>query len=265
MPIIMNPGKELREIFTSPAFRYGEGFFSTTRIINYIPLWLEDHIKRLENSVADFSMGELDEAELIAAARKWPRENHIENGFMRMTCWAQEGDLRLFLDGGELSHKQEKLAGLTLAPHRRHSSEPLLGYKSFNYWPNNITYRHAVQNGYYDAVFLNEKGEISETSRCNIFWSSAGKLYTPEAGSGLLPGICRDKIIYLASRQGTELIQGRFPLSCLEDAEEVFLTNSVRGIVSISHFENQHFYKHGPLTAKLAQAYKNIIEEYFAE
>jgi branched-subunit amino acid aminotransferase/4-amino-4-deoxychorismate lyase len=262
MPVINNPAPELKEIITSPAFRYGQGFFSTTRIINYLPLWLEDHISRLSKSLADFAMGGFDKTALAAYAGRWPQENHIENGFMRITCWVQAGEVKLFIDGGKLNGSHD-LRGLTVASHHRHSSQPLLKYKSFNYWPNNIAYHNAINRGYYDAVFLNEKGEIAETTRCNLFWSHAGKLYTPELNCGLLPGIARNKVLYLADQLGMEVIQGNFPLRQLEQAEEVFLTNSVRGIVGISHFGHQHFYNcPGPVTTKLIQAYRSLIEEY---
>lgn len=259
----INDGSHVQEIVSSPAFRYGQGFFSTTRIIHYIPLWLEDHIERLSHSLADFSLGEVDKKELFSAAARWPREHHIENGFMRISCWKQDDDIRILMEGGDLALVANDRIGLMMASHRHHSSDPLLGYKSFNYWSNQIAYHHAARKGYYDAVLLNEKGEITETSRCNIFWFSSGTLYTPESGCGLLPGICRDKVISLAEELGIEVIQGRFSLHHLEQAEGLFLTNSVRGVVGISHFEHRcHYDQSGLLTEKLSRAYKKAVQDY---
>ncbi|MDD2585828.1 MAG: aminotransferase class IV [Syntrophomonadaceae bacterium] len=256
-------GAALQEAIISPAFRYGQGFFTTTRIINYVPLWLNEHMKRLNDSLDDFSMGNLDERELAVAATRWPCENAIKDGFLRIMVWAQGEEVQVFIKGGKLNNTTKGPAELTLAPYSRHSLNPLLGYKSFNYWLNNLAYSDAVKDGYYDAIFLNESGDVCETSRCNIFWARGEVLYTPEPECGLLKGIGRDKISDLASKLGIKVIQGRFHTGDLEQADEVFLTNSVRGIISISSLQKGHFYNpEGLVIKKLTRAYDMLIKEY---
>lgn len=266
MQIINNSkeiGQGVTDIINSPAFRYGEGFFTTTRVKNYVPLWLDDHIKRLMDSLADFNMEIPDAKEMKSAADRWPRKNNLKDGFMRIMCWVQESEVKVFLTGGKINNTPDKLHGLKTAFYHRHRSNPLLGYKTFNYWPNNLAYNDAVKQGYYEAVFLNEKGEICETSRCNIFWTRGETLYTPETGCGLLKGIARDKVLYLADKLEIKVLQGKFQIKELEQADEVFLTNSVRGIIGISNFEKRYSYnQEGPIIQKLTRAYNMLTEEY---
>jgi len=75
-------------------------------------------------------------------------------------------------------------------------------------------------------VFLNERGELTEGSRSNLFVRRNGKLTTPPISSGLLPGILRGKL--LESGECTEEVL--YPHD-LDTAEEIYLGNSLRGLI----------------------------------
>ena len=53
----------------------------------------------------------------------------------------------------------------------------------------------AEKNGGFDAIFTNEKGEVTEGGRSNIFIKSRGRFFTPKLSSGLLPGVMRQEIL----------------------------------------------------------------------
>jgi para-aminobenzoate synthetase / 4-amino-4-deoxychorismate lyase len=77
-----------------------------------------------------------------------------------------------------------------------------------------------------EVVYLNERGEIAEGSRTNIFVRRGGRLQTPLLASGLLPGTLRAAM--LARGEAEEAVL--FPAD-LAGAEGVYLGNSVRGLV----------------------------------
>ncbi len=236
------------------AFRYGQGFFTTTRVKQFTPLWLPEHIKRLNNSLRNFEMPGLNEALLLQLGRSWPRENQLPEGFLRILAWEEEGRAHFYLEGGLLDNSSRELK-ITISESKRHSSEPLLRYKSFNYWSNNLAYREALQNGYDEAILLNEKGEITECSRNNLFWIKNGVLFTPQLSCGLLPGIARNIIIAIAGEQSIALKQGKYQLEDLQDAETVFLSNSVRGIREVLAV-NSHHYLPGDIIRLLQELYE---------
>lgn len=78
-----------------------------------------------------------------------------------------------------------------------------------------------------DLIFVNEKGEVTETTRFNLFIRHNGKMITPPLESGLLPGTLRRHLL----QKGTvsEEVIRREDLC---QAREVFLGNSVRGMVA---------------------------------
>jgi para-aminobenzoate synthetase/4-amino-4-deoxychorismate lyase len=77
-----------------------------------------------------------------------------------------------------------------------------------------------------EVLYLNERGELAEGSRTNIFVEKNGRLLTPPLGSGLLPGVFRAEL--LASGKAQEAVLN---IEDLRTADQVFLGNSVRGLV----------------------------------
>lgn len=77
-----------------------------------------------------------------------------------------------------------------------------------------------------EVVFLNQRGEVAEGSRTNVFARIGSKLLTPPVASGLLPGTFRAEML---ARGDAE--EGVLTPECLARAETVYLGNSVRGLV----------------------------------
>lgn len=83
----------------------------------------------------------------------------------------------------------------------------------------------AIQSGYYDCVFTNERGEITEGARTNVYLEKDGLLLTPPISSGLLNGIIRDQLL----RDG----RAREEVLCLSDLNKgkIMISNSLIGLV----------------------------------
>ncbi len=84
----------------------------------------------------------------------------------------------------------------------------------------------ARQAGFADAIFRNERGEITEGAIHNIVVRHGDHWATPPLDSGVLPGVYRAHL--LASMP--DLREERLTTSALMDADEVWLTNAVRGL-----------------------------------
>ncbi len=91
----------------------------------------------------------------------------------------------------------------------------------------NREFKRAASLGLFDTVFMNRMGEITEGTISNVFIDAGdGVLRTPALSAGLLPGTLRAELI--ASGLAVE---GRVTRQMLEQAEAVYLGNSVRGLV----------------------------------
>ena len=73
---------------------------------------------------------------------------------------------------------------------------------------------------------VNERDEVTEGSRTNVFIRRNGNLLTPPPSSGLLDGCLRKALI-----ESGECAEAVLSLADLAQAEDVYLGNSLRGLV----------------------------------
>ncbi len=92
------------------------------------------------------------------------------------------------------------------------------------------TYEDYKRLGFYDVVFVNERNELTEGSFNNLFIRKGDCWYTPPLECGLLPGIQRQNLLESPTIRAVEK---RLYLDDLRGADEIFLTNAVRGVVKV--------------------------------
>lgn len=88
----------------------------------------------------------------------------------------------------------------------------------------------AVQAGRFDALFVNESGEVTEGAITNVVIYCGGKYLTPPVSCGLLAGVMRRRLLTDTEVKVEERIL--YPADILS-AEAVFMVNSVRGVVQV--------------------------------
>lgn len=93
--------------------------------------------------------------------------------------------------------------------------------------------------GFYEAVFLNEKDEITEGCFTNIFCRIDGIYYTPPEISGLLPGVFRNRLL---KRFPKIFRQRKLYMQDMISSDSIFICNSVRGIIRVRYEEKDQNY-----------------------
>lgn len=88
----------------------------------------------------------------------------------------------------------------------------------------------AKELGCFEVLFVNEKGELTEGSFTNLFVLKDGIFFTPPVSCGLLAGVFRG--YFLAGNPAKVREKIMLPVD-LEDAEAIFVANSVRGLVRV--------------------------------
>ncbi|MEI9994147.1 MAG: aminodeoxychorismate synthase component I [Rhizomicrobium sp.] len=114
-----------------------------------------------------------------------------------------------------------------LSPHRVNSADALLRHKTT--WRAVYDDEHArlaEATGCDEALFLNERGELTEGSRTNIFVRRAGTFVTPPLSSGLLDGVLRRELI-----ETGQCVEAVLTPDDLAAADAVLLGNSLRGLI----------------------------------
>ncbi|MFT0169893.1 aminodeoxychorismate synthase component I [Paraburkholderia mimosarum] len=122
--------------------------------------------------------------------------------------------------------------GVLLAPDHGfapvESADALLLRKTTRRAEFDRAWREAEALGAFDMLFFNERGELTEGGRSNVFVKLDGKWYTPPLASGVLPGVMRGVLLDDASFGGSERVLTRDDVL---EAEALVLTNALRGAV----------------------------------
>ncbi|MFH1875761.1 MAG: aminodeoxychorismate synthase component I [Candidatus Omnitrophota bacterium] len=88
--------------------------------------------------------------------------------------------------------------------------------------------RRARARGFYEVIFRNADGELTEGAFTNLFIKKNQRLYTPPVSCGLLPGVLRQRLIE-AGRAREKILHIRD----IRQADAVYIGNSVRGLFEV--------------------------------
>ena len=82
----------------------------------------------------------------------------------------------------------------------------------------------------FDLVFLNERQEVTEGARSNLFAVIDGIWITPPVDCGLLPDVRRKQIL---SDHKRTVIERVLYADDLRRADQLYMSNAVRGLIQV--------------------------------
>ena len=218
---------------------YGEGLFETLRVYRgrQVPL-LEAHCRRMARGAEFFRFPFSPSAFRRAVEEGLQGISEEAEARLRVTLevWGEEGpvETRLIACSVPLRGTDEgEGVRLIRAPFARSSGSPLLAFKTTNYFENSYARQWARLQEYDDALFFNERAEVTETTAANLFLIREQNLVTPPVSAGLLPGIARGVVLSCAKGHG--LVPEERPVTAadLQGAEEILLSNAVIEVVPV--------------------------------
>lgn len=272
--IISNTGPSI--MAGNRGYTYGDGLFESLRILNGKVLNMEQHFNRLAEGskvlkmrfpsfyTPEFFEGHI--AELIKLSK-------IEEGGRVRLSIDRLGGGTYLPDINEVSYfievypLENNLFGLNakglevdLYQDIKKTKTPLSNFKTKNGIIYVLAAISAREKGLDDMLLTNEKGQILESSHSNIFVVSNGVLYTPSLADGCLAGTMRMQVINLALKNGLKVYECPILPSNLLVADEVFLTNAVRGITWIGGYRTKRYFNTTArkIVAFLNDAWENI-------
>ncbi len=221
---------------TSKSLNYGIGLFETMAVVQGHIQYLNRHLERLFDSMDALSVS----YEITVDTLKKDLESYVEEHTLTH-CGLKVviGDTTPVYT---ITHRNipydisdyEKGMALSISEIRRHSSNPLLGHKSTNYWLN-MYVRDGLATGT-ESVFLNEEGAVTEGTVSNIFVVSEDGIVTPDVACGLLPGIMRHQVIDECRRLDIPIREEVVYPEDLLTATGLFITNSLMGVMPVTSY-----------------------------
>ena len=120
------------------------------------------------------------------------------------------------------------VARLLLAPQPTASSNLFLRHKTTQRAQYDAAWRAAEAQGAFDMLFLNERGEVTEGARSNVFAQLDGRWVTPPLSAGVLPGVMRGQLLDDPQWDASERT---LTLADLQRADRIVLCNALRGVL----------------------------------
>jgi branched-chain amino acid aminotransferase len=232
----------------------GDGVFETLKVTERGAFAVRRHLDRLSRSAAALHLPAPDHGQIreaIAAVldrRKFPR------GKLRITYTGGRGPM-----GSEAAYgpptlivalapadAAAPLASIVTAPWTRNERGALAGVKSISYAENVRALGYAAKHDASEAILLNTAGRVCEGTGSNIFLVFGDVIITPPLSSGPLAGITRELIMEWSSAEERDLT----PDEAMQ-ADEAFITSSMRDIQAIERWDDQIFGPMRPVTQAL--------------
>jgi len=189
----------------------------------------QDHIERMKESAEYFDFC-FDESRVRSALQGLGARLPRGPQRVRMTL-TQDGTL-------ELQHQEyvdERFGRVRISTRVVSSYDRFLFHKTTNRHRYDEEWLAARNAGCDDALFFNERGELTEGARHNVFVVKEGVWRTPPVSCGLLPGTCRAQIL----RERPNVSEAILTLDDLLHADGIYLCNSVRGIYPVTLVINE--------------------------
>ena len=236
------------------------GVYEVLRVVDGVPLFVEDHLQRfycsaeIAGKTLHFSAGEL-----LKMLNGLIEKNGVTEGNILISC---KVNLKAFFIAHSYPGVDDYMHGVScgLLHAERHNPNA----KVFQTQVRTVANQLIAEHDYYEVLLVDHNGNITEGSRSNVFVIRHEKILTPFA-SKVLVGITRQKTMECARNLNIGIEEKELPLSGLHENDAVFLTGTSPKILPVNRIEDVEFDVKSLLLRQLMREYDRMIEDYVAE
>lgn len=241
--------------------------YEVFKVVSGIPLFFEDHITRLENSLKYANINEytVDFEKLYKEVLNCCKQNNKYFGNIELRISKQkQGSCKCII--GFIAHNYPSptnyIEGVVVGmmDAERKNPNAKVKHSKTRIRANAFLKEHAV----YEVLLENNVGEITEGSRSNVFFITDNKIITAPV-KWVLPGITRQYVMKaienLQLEMGRELVNSKD----LAYVDAAFLCGTSIGILPIKSIGNSIFNTQNMLLRELMQEFNALVNEYLSE
>ena len=239
-------------------YLYGDGVFESIRIIDGKPINLENHVKRMLEGArkimmrppvffdVDFFEERINElvkkSEITKGGKCRISLDRASGGTYRPESNEVEFLIEVYPLNNNLFELNHKGIEIDLFMDLKKPKTSLSNFKTKNGLIYIMASISAKEKGLDDLLISDDKGGILESTSANLFVVSNGVLYTPSLDDGCLAGTMRMQIINLAIANGIKVYECNIMPQNLLVADEIFLTNAIKGITWVSGYRTKRYF-----------------------
>jgi D-alanine transaminase len=264
----------LAEVRISPldrGFLFGDAVYEVIRVYAGRPFLFDEHLRRLEHSLAAIRLPGIDlerlKARVLATIAAGPFAEatvYIQitrgaapraHGFPRDVTPLEFLYVREFEDP-YIEARNQGVAVISTPDIRWDHCD----IKSTNLLANVLAMQSAKEAGAVEAIFFLPDGTITEGTHTSFFGVLDGKLLTAPQSPAILPGITRSLILRVAAEQQIPVQEHTLRLQDVPRVSELFLTGTTSEVLPIVRFDRCPISdgKPGPITRRLQEGYRRV-------
>ncbi|NLS53945.1 aminodeoxychorismate lyase [Hafnia alvei] len=225
---------------------YGDGCFTTARSVQGRIDDIHAHLRRMQSACSRLFIEPVDWTAWLAEFRQAAIETG--NGVVKAiitrgsggrgySISAVENPRRIFSNGAiPAQYAQWQEDGITLAvsPIRLGINPSLAGIKHLNRLEQVLIKAKLEQTKAHEALVLDSEARLVECCAANLFWRIGQQVFTPTLANAGVDGLMRQRIVRILAESEYELSIVSASLDALQDAEEVFICNSLMPLLPVN-------------------------------
>jgi len=243
----VNGIEEKHILISDRGLAYGDGVFTTAKLLNGKVQLLAAHLDRLIDSCQKLNivLPDIDKVTIeltniashfeLAVVKVMVTAGQGGRGYSRQGCSSSNVIITVHPFPEHYHLWQTKGVELGLSNFKLGLNPSLAGLKHLNRLEQVMIRRELDQKPEDDLLVTNISGQIVETSCANIFWQKAGQYYTPDLSESGVAGLIRRFI--LETTPDIQIVKAN--LDELSHADAMFICNSVMGIVPVRRYQNR--------------------------
>lgn len=233
------------------------GIYEVLRVVNGVPLFLEDHLKRFYHS-AEIAKRKIpfSKEEIVQILEDLIVANAVEIGNILISF---KSNLKAFFISHNYPSESEYLKGVKCGIFYAERQNP--NAKVFQTTVRQQANKIMATNSFYEVLLVDKNKMITEGSRSNVFFIKDEKIFTPAANKVLL-GVTRKKTIYCAQQLGIDVVEKAISIDELNGFEAAFITGTSPKILPIKQVDSHCFNVENKELRALMLEFENLVKDY---
>jgi branched-chain amino acid aminotransferase len=244
----------------------GKSVYEVIRVIEGVPLFLDDHLERFTNSLhlSGLKSG-MSVMEIKRALKRLIKINEVSLGnIMFMFHYngidAEPLFMAWFIPHFYPSGNDYKYGVRLILFHAERENRQA---KVLNQELREIIRQKVVESGAYEALLVDREGFLTEGSKSNFFALKNGILYTAPEEEVLL-GITRKYIFEICKKAGIGIREEKVHESELSNYDACFVSGTSPKILPASAIEHHEFKTENQVLKTIMHEYDKLIREYIS-
>ena len=242
---------DLQEAKISPldrGFLFGDAIYEVIIAVNKKPFELGAHLTRLKKNIFSLKYSLSDRLDLEEIILEVISRNKFLNQVIYVQISRGTDSIRDHIPSNDLSPTIFVSSHEMKTDFSPSSGEKAILLEDFRWRKSqikatsllaNVIYRSEAKNQEVFETILFENGFITEGAVSNVFCCIDNKIFTPPLTENILPGVTRKVILELIQETSFEYEETKIPVDSFLSAEEIWVTNSTKGVIPIIELDGK--------------------------